>query len=118
LRQVAASDLLAGITVETDAHYGPAAPTILAEATAHTVDLIVMECHGYTGITRWMLGSIAEEVIRSAPIPVLVWHVDAAFPQTSVSYIESPLRVLVPLDGSAYADAALEPKVHFISQEL
>lgn len=65
-----------------------------------------------------MLGSIAEKVRRSAPIPVLVWRVDAAFPQTSVSYIESSLRVLVPLDGSAYADAALEPKVLFISQEL
>jgi nucleotide-binding universal stress UspA family protein len=35
-------------------------------------DLIVMTSHGRTGFTRWLLGSVAEKLVRSAPIPVCI----------------------------------------------
>jgi nucleotide-binding universal stress UspA family protein len=44
---------------------------ILAEANAQQVDLIVMATHGRTGVSHVMLGSVAEQVVRAAPCPVL-----------------------------------------------
>jgi nucleotide-binding universal stress UspA family protein len=114
LRQVAMSKPLTGISVETVVQFGPAAPSILAAAAAHTVDLIVMGSHGFTGIGHWMLGSVAEKVVRHAPVPVLLWRADAALPQTGLSDVGCPLRILVPLDGSEYADAALEPAAELV----
>jgi nucleotide-binding universal stress UspA family protein len=45
---------------------------MIAEAAAETkADLIVMGTHGRTGLTRLVMGSVAEEVLRCAPCPVL-----------------------------------------------
>ncbi|MBO0696975.1 MAG: universal stress protein [Zavarzinella sp.] len=50
---------------------GPAAGVILDVAAEAKADLIVMGTHGRTGIGRLFLGSVAEEVLRKAPCPVL-----------------------------------------------
>jgi nucleotide-binding universal stress UspA family protein len=47
---------------------------ILAHAAAGDVDLIVMGTHGRTGATRFLLGSVAERVVREAICPVLTVH--------------------------------------------
>ena len=44
---------------------------ILRYAQNNAIDLIVMATHGRTGLTHLMMGSVAEEVMRSAPCPVL-----------------------------------------------
>ena len=41
-------------------------------AAEHDIDLIVMGTHGRTGPSHWLMGSVAERVVRSAPCPVLV----------------------------------------------
>jgi len=47
--------------------------TVISEAARNeNFDLIVMATHGRTGLTRLFLGSVAENVIRHAPCPVLV----------------------------------------------
>jgi nucleotide-binding universal stress UspA family protein len=46
-------------------------PAILATAAEHHADLIVMGTHGRTGITRWLMGSVAEYLLRHAKCPVL-----------------------------------------------
>jgi nucleotide-binding universal stress UspA family protein len=48
----------------------PPAEAVLAAATGK--DLIVMGTHGRRGPGRWWLGSVAERVVRAAPVPVLV----------------------------------------------
>ena len=48
------------------------AELILDAAKAEHIDSIVMSTHGLTGITRWMLGSVAERVVRHATVPVLL----------------------------------------------
>jgi nucleotide-binding universal stress UspA family protein len=49
-----------------------AADTILAAATEWPADLIVMGTHGRKGLSRLVLGSNAAEVVRAAPVPVLL----------------------------------------------
>ncbi|MCS6975884.1 MAG: universal stress protein [Gemmatales bacterium] len=50
---------------------GEAAPEILRIADEVAADLIVMGTHGRTGLTRMLMGSVAEEVVRKAKCPVL-----------------------------------------------
>ena len=51
---------------------GPAAGPILSEARKQRADLIVLGTHGRRGVRRLVLGSDAEQVVRSATVPVLV----------------------------------------------
>jgi nucleotide-binding universal stress UspA family protein len=44
---------------------------ILATADTEAVDLIVLGTHGRRGLARWLLGSVADRVVRSARCPVL-----------------------------------------------
>jgi nucleotide-binding universal stress UspA family protein len=51
---------------------GDPSTELLAAAKAFDADLIVIPSHGKTGMLRWMLGSVAERIVRRAPCPVLV----------------------------------------------
>lgn len=61
----------AGINIERRFVEGDPATAILEQAEAGQVDLIVMGTHGRTGLGRLFMGSVAEEVARRAPCPVL-----------------------------------------------
>lgn len=61
-----------GRTVETHALQGKPAHDICQFALEHGHDLIVMGTHGRTGLSRFLMGSVAERVVREAPCPVLV----------------------------------------------
>jgi universal stress protein A len=50
---------------------GEAATAILEQAAKLKVDLIIMGTHGRSGAARFLLGSVAEAVVRRAPCPVL-----------------------------------------------
>jgi nucleotide-binding universal stress UspA family protein len=64
-------------TVLLEAIGGSAATLIIDEAKAWAADLIVMGTHGRRGLRRLAMGSDAEAVVRTAPVPVLlVHHVD------------------------------------------
>lgn len=61
----------AGIFAETLALEGIAADVIVNAAHARRADLIVMGTSGRTGVPRFLLGSVAERVVRTAECPVL-----------------------------------------------
>jgi nucleotide-binding universal stress UspA family protein len=61
-----------GIDVETHLCYGDAAYEIIDLSNRLDVDLIAMSTHGRSGIGRWLLGSIAEKVVRHSSRPVLL----------------------------------------------
>ncbi|NQW22448.1 MAG: universal stress protein [SAR202 cluster bacterium] len=82
---------------------GKAAPSIIRFSEEHGADLIVMSTHGRSGIDRWMMGSVAEKVLRGADIPVLTVPPIEAFPTQSIEV----KRLLLPLDGSELAERAL-----------
>lgn len=120
LAHVAGWPLLNGLSVETRVEIGGApAAVILDVAETDGTDLIVINSHGRTGPTRWMLGSVAEHVARHAGVPMLVLRESG--PATEHEIVPAnqhpafdqgfPARVLVPLDGSSFAEAALAPAV-------
>ena len=51
---------------------GPAAGSIIEAAATLPAALVVVGTHGRTGLARWVLGSVAERVMRQAPCSVLV----------------------------------------------
>jgi nucleotide-binding universal stress UspA family protein len=57
--------------VKTHLRRGPCATSICELAREGAFDLIVMGTHGRSGLSRLLLGSVAERVLRSAPCPVL-----------------------------------------------
>ena len=63
-----------GLHVHTLVRPGKAAETIVEYAVQQGVSVIVMATHGHRGVDRWPLGSIAEKVLRSMQVPVLLIH--------------------------------------------
>lgn len=87
-------------TVTVEYRQGPAARELLA--AAQSGDLLVMATHGLGGLAHWFLGSVAEAVVRRAPVPV--WLVRAGVDESGSLMIR---RLVVPLDGSPLAEEAL-----------
>lgn len=52
---------------------GDPVEAVVAWAKENGVDLVVISSAGKTGVKRALLGSVAEEMARSSPIPVLIW---------------------------------------------
>jgi nucleotide-binding universal stress UspA family protein len=48
------------------------AEAIIDEAARRQVDLIVMATHGYSGLKRWALGSVADKMLHASPTPLLL----------------------------------------------
>lgn len=72
LRDTVASASGAGVKATSEVLEGDCIETILATASSHGVDLIVIGSHGRSGLQRLMLGSVAEGVLRHSSVPVLV----------------------------------------------
>ena len=60
------------IEIEIHTPYGSPAAKIIEVSRLHDIDLIAMSTHGRSGIGRWLLGSVAEKVVRHSDIPVLL----------------------------------------------
>jgi nucleotide-binding universal stress UspA family protein len=70
--EVAKTVQASGLTAETAVRDGDPRSVIIDEATEWDADLIVVGSHGYTGIKRLLLGSIAQSVVSHAPCSVEV----------------------------------------------
>jgi nucleotide-binding universal stress UspA family protein len=69
-----------GLSVQTERRDGPAADTILRAADELGADLIAMTTQGRTGLRRMVFGSVAGEVVRRSPRPLLVIGADGDGP--------------------------------------
>lgn len=112
LAGVALRPELAGLQVETMTLGGAAALSILDAVQEYQVDLLVMSSHGRSGITRQVLGSVAEHVVRHAPVPVLILRGSRA--DALLLHEQAPVA-LVALDGSPLAETALLPAVEVLA---
>jgi len=81
------------------------ADEILRYADDNAVDLILMATHGRSGIKRWVMGSVADKVLRASKVPV--WLVRAGI-EEETPYDQWPSKtMIVPLDGSELAESVL-----------
>ncbi len=61
-----------GVHVQTAIKYGQPHEMILQHAIKNDIDLIVMARRGESGLTRWLIGSVTDHVVRASSVPVLV----------------------------------------------
>lgn len=115
LEEIAASPTLAGVHTRLEVYTGLAAPLIFFLTESQPIDLIVMSSHGRSGLKRWVLGSVAQKVVRSSSVPVLLLREFEPATADPLLAAERPLRVLVPLDGTVVAKAALQPAAQLIA---
>ena len=74
-----------GIRVESHVRYGHPAEEILEHIRHWNYDLVAMATHGRSGVSRLLMGSVTESVIRGATIPVLVMRATGVPVQEPVS---------------------------------
>jgi len=118
LSKAAHSHDLEGAETKVVMFSGPVAWTILDTAKEQHVDLILMVSHGHTGFKRWALGSVAQKVARTSPMPVLVLREGGSVPSSAYPDRTRPLRAVaatVALDGSPLAEAAIFPAANLVA---
>lgn len=74
-KALATRALDAELSVTREIRWGNPPASIIAHAAEYDIDLIIMGTHGRTGYDRYLLGSVAEKVVRAAPVPVLTVNV-------------------------------------------
>ena len=62
----------AGMPVRVEVAFGRPAEEIIDFAEREGMDLIVMSTHGRSGLSRWVLGSVADKVLHGSHLPILL----------------------------------------------
>jgi nucleotide-binding universal stress UspA family protein len=93
-----------GITVSCDIEIGLPVASIIAAAARSRASLIALASHGYSGLRRWAVGSVADQIIQATCLPVLLVRISPELPSAPASL----RRILTPLDGSVFAGYALD----------
>jgi nucleotide-binding universal stress UspA family protein len=108
-----AGELVAhGFRVQTGVPYGgSAAAWIVEEVAMRHADMVVMATHERSGPDRWLHGSVAEAVVGQAGAPVLLIRVPTS-PRAVERFRDQRPVLVVPLDGSSLAEAALPGAVN------
>lgn len=72
LKNIAENTRFEGAVVSYKVLEGKVADTLAHWAENNGVDLIVIASHGRSGVSRWVMGSVADRILRSACVPVLM----------------------------------------------
>ena len=92
--------------VDCSVHVGNPAEVIVDQGSAEAGALIAIATHGRSGLRRWLLGSVAEKVLRATTNHLLLVRPTDQAKTIGVARLQS---VLVPLDGSPLAERAFPP---------
>jgi nucleotide-binding universal stress UspA family protein len=94
--------------LETPPPGATAVPDVVALfAAEHDISTIVLATHGYGGVRRAWLGSVADSLVRMAPRPVLAVRPPAAVREATTVADRGIRHVLIPVDGSAASAQAV-----------
>jgi nucleotide-binding universal stress UspA family protein len=85
----------ANVRAERRLEQGDAVAEILRVAQEIHADLIVMSTHGRTGLGRLLMGSVAEQVMRQAPCPVVIVKASSSAAEPGQDISESVRRALM-----------------------
>jgi nucleotide-binding universal stress UspA family protein len=99
---------LAGVKVTCAVSRGKPSDAIIESAAAEKGTLIAMATHGRSGLNRWMLGSVAEKVLRGSDNPLFLVRAHEEGATDGAAMINS---IVVPLDGSELAESVLPTAV-------
>jgi nucleotide-binding universal stress UspA family protein len=105
VRRQATRLLAQGIETTTRVVTGQPAAEIANQARDGKFSLIAIGTRGHSGLRRGVLGSVTDEVVRSARVPVLVLSPQAMKKSEETGYGLS--TITIPLDGSALAESVL-----------
>lgn len=94
-----------GLTVDTGVTYAGAVEGLMDEVDFRRPDLIVMATHGRGGLGRLALGSVAGGLVARTTVPVLL--IRAAHTADPAQPLTGGPKILVPADGSVFAEEAL-----------
>ena len=80
LDEVAGRVNLDGVELQKQLVNGRAAESIAEYATKNNVELIAIATHGRSGVSRWAWGNVADRILRSACVPVLMVRAPGCIP--------------------------------------
>jgi nucleotide-binding universal stress UspA family protein len=103
--------LAAGARATTALLEGRVASAVAAHAAERAAQLLVLTTHGRSGFERAWLGSVADELTRVSPVPLLLIRPPAVPSATRFR------RILVPLDGSPLAESVVDHAIRLAKLE-
>lgn len=80
INQLVSRQKYEGVKVQSELITGKTSDSIAEYATKNDVDLIIIATHGRSGISRWVWGSVADRILRSACVPVLMVRAPGCVP--------------------------------------
>ena len=84
---------------------GAVAPALDAYVRTHGIDLVIMTTHGRTGLSRAWIGSVADALVRSVEVPVLLLR-----PRSTAGWTPAAIEhIVIPIDESDYSMEILGP---------
>jgi nucleotide-binding universal stress UspA family protein len=103
-----------GVSVSCKVEKGRAEDVIIERGESDTAMLIAMATHGRSGLNRFLLGSVAEKVLRGAANPLLLVRASEEARSEGEASFKS---IIVPLDGSELAESIL-PMAAAVAKKL
>jgi nucleotide-binding universal stress UspA family protein len=91
-----------GIKVSSAVSYGTVPDEIVSFADKNNIDLIIISTHGYSGIKRWVLGSVARKVLYGTGVQVLL--IKSKAPKVRQVALK---KLMLPLDGSPFSESPI-----------
>jgi len=80
LKKIVQENAIANAVLSYKVLEGKVPETLADWAEKNEVDLIVIASHGRSGISRWVMGSVADRILRSVCVPVLMIRAPGCFP--------------------------------------
>lgn len=102
-----------GVDVSGAMLEGDVVECLLDESTEWGADLVVICTHGHGGLSRAWLGSVADAVVHESAVPVLLVRPPEDDVSPKPRFV--PSRIVVTLDGSNFAEAALSPALDLVT---
>lgn len=104
-----------GVTVESSTSAGDPPLKITEAAVSSGADLIAMACNGWTGLASGLVGSVAERLLFTSTVPILIFKPSAN--GGSDNGLSTISTIIVGLDGSELAEQAISHAA-FLSKSL
>ncbi|MCH8802187.1 MAG: universal stress protein [Chloroflexi bacterium] len=104
----------AGVEITCEAHEGDIVTHIIDEAEKSPNSLVALSTHGRSGVTRWLMGSVTDNVLHHTKNPMLIFRGHQEGDPEPDTNLET---IIVPLDGSPLAEQVL-PHVVALAKAL